>query len=354
MDVEDFSYVLPDARIAQQPLNPRDAARLLVDAGAATPPQHRYVRDLTDLLQPGDLLVVNDSRVVPARLLLQRASGGAVEVLLLEDVGGRRWEALVRPSRRLQPGEPLGPRRPDHETAGAVQAPLLTLDAPQGEGRWTVRFAGDEPVASLLDRWGHVPLPPYITAPLADADRYQTVYADRAGSAAAPTAGLHLTPGLLERLRARGVEVAAVELAVGLGTFRPITTDRVEDHVMHEERYRIPPATLDALARAAAVVAVGTTVVRTLETWAVTGEPEGRSRLFIRRPYPFRVVDRLMTNFHVPRSTLLVMIDAFVGARWRGLYADALAGDYRFLSFGDAMLLTRDDGRRSGLVSATD
>lgn len=350
MDVETYAYELPTELIAQVPASPRDAARLLVDAGDETGPQHRSVSDLADLLHPGDLLVINDTRVLPARLRLQRRSGAAVEVLLLEERSARTWEALVRPTRRLRPGEVLIAGGGGDAGPGSASVELLELVAHRGEGRWDVRFGGDEAVLSLLDRWGDVPLPPYITAPLEDPERYQTVFAQRPASVAAPTAGLHLTDAVFRRLTARGVAVATVELAVGLGTFRPITTERVEDHVMHEERYRIPEETLVALAQAEAVVAVGTTVVRTLETWAATGEASGRSSLFIRRPYPFAVVDRLLTNFHVPRSTLLVMIDAFIGERWRELYATAAKERYRFLSFGDAMLLTRDDGRRGALL----
>lgn len=336
MDIEDFDYDLPAASIAQHPREPRHAARLLVDVGAETSPQHRYVSDLPQQLNAGDLVVLNDTRVLPARLRLRRGSGAAVEVLLVEELGDRRWEALVRPSRRLRVGETL-------TTADAGLAVALVESS--GGGRWQLDFEGDEPVLDLLARHGEVPLPPYITAPLEDPERYQTVFARRPASAAAPTAGLHLSPLVFDGLRQRGVEVATVELVVGLGTFRPITAERVEDHVMHHEHYRIPPATLDAVAAAKAegrtVVAVGTTVVRTLEAWAASGQPEGATSLFIRRPYPFAVVDRLLTNFHVPRSSLLVMIDAFVGPRWRALYAEALAEQYRFLSFGDAMLLTR-------------
>jgi len=340
MHIDDFDYDLPAARIAQHPATPRHAARLLVDRGPEESPSHRQVADLPSLLEPGDLLVVNDTRVIPARLALRRASGAAVEVLLLEELGPRRWEALVRPSRRLRTGELLGPADPG---AAAGPAPAVRLGESLGEGRWELTFEGDAPVAVLLDAWGQVPLPPYITAPLEDPERYQTVFARRPASVAAPTAGLHLSPPVLDALAAKEVTVATVELVVGLGTFRPITVERVEDHVMHHERYRIPPATLEALAGSSRVVAVGTTVVRTLESWAATGRPEGATDLFIRRPYRFAVVDRLLTNFHVPRSSLLVMIDAFVGQRWRALYEEALTEGYRFLSFGDAMLLSRSE-----------
>ena len=200
-------------------------------------------------------------------------------------------------------------------------------------------------VLAALDRHGVVPLPPYISAPLDDPERYQTVFADRPGSVAAPTAGLHLTPAVLDACRAAGATVEEVELVVGMGTFRPMTAEKVEDHHMHAERYRVPQATLDACQEARAgggrVVAVGTTSVRALESAAVSGELEGRTELFIHRPWDWRLVDVLMTNFHLPRSSLLVLVDAFVGERWRDLYAEALGAGYRFLSFGDAMWLTR-------------
>jgi S-adenosylmethionine:tRNA ribosyltransferase-isomerase len=333
-----FDYELPEERIAQHPLAERDAARLLVDRGPGVEPGHRFVRDLPDLLEPGDLLVVNTTRVLPARLHLRKASGGAAEVLLLERVDGRVWEALVRPNRRLPPGTELRP------TAGADDLVLVVGDD-LGEGRRHVelRVEGDE--LAVLERHGEMPLPPYITEVLDDPERYQTVFSDRPASAAAPTAGLHLTPAVLARLEARGVARAEVELVVGLGTFRPIATDAVEDHVMHAEQYRVPAETMAACERTRAgggrVVAVGTTAVRALESAAVRGQLEGRTDLFITPGYEFRVVDRMLTNFHLPRSSLLVMIESFVGPRWRELYAAALADGYRFLSFGDAMLLTR-------------
>ncbi len=349
MDIDDFSYDLPEERIAQFPVTPRHAARLLVDRGPGRDPSHRHVADLAELLEPGDLLVVNDTRVIPARLALRRATGAAVEVLLLEERAGRVWEALVRPSRRLRPGEVL--RALDRDVDTACAAPLeVQLQTSLGEGRWELAFAGDVAVQTLLDVWGEVPLPPYINEPLADPERYQTIFARRPGSVAAPTAGLHLSPLVLAALGDRGVHLATVELVVGLGTFRPITVSRLEDHVMHQERYAIPAPTIDALSAARAegrpVVAVGTTVVRTLESWAASGQSAGSTGLFIRRPYRFSVVDRLLTNFHVPRSSLLVMIDALVGPRWRELYQVALSEDYRFLSFGDAMLLDRNNDLR--------
>jgi S-adenosylmethionine:tRNA ribosyltransferase-isomerase len=328
LDVSELDYPLPDTAIAQEPVEPRDAARLLVDRGPGATPRHHVVADLPDLLQPGDLLVVNDSRVRAARLHVRKATGGEVEVLLVEPVGndGNEWEALVRPSRRVRAGMHLSSQD------GSVR---LVLHESLGEGRWRVAVDGD------VDRAGEVPLPPYVHAKLADPERYQTVFSRRPVSAAAPTAGLHLTEPLLARCRARGIDVATIELAVGLDTFRPVTEARVEDHAMHSEAYVVPPSTMEACADATRVVAIGTTVVRTLEAAAVTGTLAGRTDLFITRGFSFRVVDVLLTNFHVPRTTLLALIDAFVGPRWRELYDIALESGYRFLSFGDAMLVER-------------
>jgi S-adenosylmethionine:tRNA ribosyltransferase-isomerase len=328
--LDDIDYHLPPSAIAQTPLAERDQARLLVDRGATV--EHRRVAELPDLLEPGDLLVVNDTRVLPARLPLRRDTGGAVEVLLLEEADDGRWEALVRPSKKLAPGTVV---------TGEVLSVEIGDDL--GEGRRLVRLdPGVRPLLEVLHEVGLPPLPPYIENQIDDPERYQTVFADRPVSAAAPTAGLHLTDDLLARLRARGIETATVELAVGLDTFRPVQVDRLDDHVMHSEWYSVPSATIAKIEAAARIVAVGTTTVRALETWAATGEAEGRSRIFIRRPYDWRIIDVLMTNFHLPRSTLLCLVDAFVGPRWRDLYAEALAADYRFLSFGDCMILGVD------------
>lgn len=358
MHLSEFDYALPDDRIAQTPIEPRDAARLLVDRGSA-PPEHRRVADLPELLRAGDLLVLNETRVIPARLRLRRASGGAAEVLLLEARDARRlhWEALVRPGGRLRAGEVLyiekrsgvtrTPRADDglgdglgDELGDGLGDGLVRVGerTPAGD-TFEIELLGD--AEALLARYGEMPLPPYITTRLDDPDRYQTVYANDPASAAAPTAGLHFTPELFERLAERGVDTAMVELVVGLDTFQPISTDDPLDHPMHTERYRVPRATLDAASRSRRVVAVGTTAVRALESAAASGELAGRTDLFIHRGFDWQVVDMLMTNFHLPRTTLLMMIDAFVGPRWRDLYAAALAGDYRFLSFGDAMLLDR-------------
>jgi len=307
MDVPD--YDLPESAIAQVPAARRDAARLLVALDQTV--RHLRVAALADLLEPGDLLVVNTSRVVPARLALQKQSGGAAEVLLLEPVPGRpgRFQALVRPGRRLPPGTVL------YSGAQAV----VEVGERLSDGSREVQGLVDD-----LAPFGALALPPYIHHPLEDPERYQTVYAERPGSVAAPTAGLHL--------------------AVGLGTFRPIKAARVEEHAMHSERYSIARSTWEACQGARRVVAVGTTTLRALESAAASGILEGRTELFIRPGYPFRVVDVLLTNFHQPRSTLLVLLQAFAGPRWRELYAVALEEGYRFLSFGDAMIVARDRG----------
>ena len=345
METSAFDYELPESAIAQHPLAERDAARLLVDQGAGSKPLNHIVRELPDLLEPGDLLVLNTTRVLPARLALRKETGAAVEVLLLErldggslsDAGRSRWEALVRPGRKLPSGIIVRPER-----GSGLE---VSVDEDLGDGRRVVTIDGEGPLLDVLEQFGVMPLPPYITEVLAEQERYQTVFSERPASAAAPTAGLHLTPEVLARCAERGIGRADVELVVGLGTFRPIATDRIEDHLMHGETFRVPQETLDACARTKAnggrVVAVGTTAVRALESAAAFGVNEGRTELFIHGDYDFLVVDRMMTNFHLPKSSLIVMIDAFVGPRWRDLYADALRDGYRFLSFGDAMLLTR-------------
>jgi len=346
--VEEFDYELPADRIAQVPIEPRDAARLLVDRGSA-PPEHRTIVDLPSLLRPGDVVVVNETKVIPARLRLLRETGGAAEVLLLEpqDPGRRHWEALVRPARKLRFGEEL--LTPDGRPVIVIGARTMAGDT------FHVELTGPVEALALLDEIGEMPLPPYIHERLAEPDRYQTVYARHPGSAAAPTAGLHLTPDVLDGIAAAGATVHPVELVVGLDTFQPVGEDDPTQHRMHTERYRVPAetwaATQAVLARRAAggsggrVVAVGTTSVRALESAAATGDLAGRTELFLHREGAgFQVVDVLLTNFHLPRTTLLMMIDAFVGPRWRELYAAALADGYRFLSFGDAMLLDRHAG----------
>jgi S-adenosylmethionine:tRNA ribosyltransferase-isomerase len=330
----EFTYDLPDSAIAQVPVEPRDAARLL---DADTLEDYR-VADLPGLLEPGDLLVVNRTRVRPARLIGHKEqTGGKVEALLLDPLGDERWTALVRPARRLRPGIRL--------VFGSVTAEVVS--GPLG-GRAVLRLAAEGDVETAIEAHGEIPLPPYVQAALEDPERYQTVFADRPGSAAAPTAGLHLTHDVLGRLAKRGVSVAPVDLRIGVDTFRPISTDEIEDHRMHSERVTVgedaATAVAAARARGGRVVALGTTVVRALETAAAQGavEPfDGPTDLFITPGYEFRAVDALVTNFHVPGSTLVVLIAAFCGERWREVYAAALAREYRFLSFGDAMLARR-------------
>jgi S-adenosylmethionine:tRNA ribosyltransferase-isomerase len=333
--VEPVDYPLPPEAIAQEPMEPRDAARLLVALGGQ--PAHRRVSDLPGYVGPGDVMVVNTSRVLPARLRLAKATGGAAEVLLLEPRAPAEWVALVRPGRRLPPGTVLQrDGRPVCEVGERVEegCRVVRLLAPEGD------------VEGLLGAVGTVALPPYIHRPLGDPARYQTVYAEEPGSVAAPTAGLHLTRDLLDACRSRGATVCRADLAVGLGTFRPITAPRVEDHVMHAERYRVPEETMEACRLARRVLAVGTTTLRALEAAAATGELSGRTDLFIHGDFPFRVVDMLLTNFHQPRSSLLLLLESFHGPGWRALYEAALAEGYRFLSFGDAMLVAR---RRPGV-----
>ena len=323
-------YLLPGEAIAQTPLEPRDSARLLEAVDPGRPVQHRHVWDLPNLLGPGDVVVVNTSRVLPARLRLTKSTGAAAEVLLLEQEGADTWSALVRPGRRLAPGTVLA----------AGDRPVVEVGERLDGGRRRVRL-----LAAVGDV-GTIPLPPYIHRPLDDPERYQTVYADRPGSVAAPTAGLHLTAGVLARCRAAGASVVPVDLAVGLGTFRPVEGTDARDHHMHAERYRVPSSTMAACRRARRVVAIGTTTVRALESAAARGELEGRTELFIHGAHQFCVVDVLMTNFHQPRSTLLLLLESFCGPRWRALYAEALASGYRFLSFGDAMIVGRADAEQ--------
>ena len=328
---EDFDYALPDELIAQHPIEPRSAARLLVDRGSATPAD-LSVDQLPSLLRPGDLLVVNDTRVIPARVHLQRRSGGAVEVLLLERLAANEWTCLLRPARRIQHGEPLV------DTNGHVVATVKGRTPGDDQMTFEIRAEVSE---EALFAMGEMPLPPYIASQPDDPSRYQTVYAQRPASAAAPTAGLHFTTELLAQLRAMDVTIAPVELVVGLDTFRPLAESDLSQHQMHTESYRVPEETMALCRSAERVVAVGTTATRALESAALRGELEGRTDLFITPGHRWQIVDVLMTNFHMPRTTLLVMIEALIGPRWRDLYAHAIAQRYRFLSFGDAMLLDR-------------
>ncbi len=337
--MNDFAYELPQGRIAQHPVTPRDSARLLVDSPLGL--QDAHVNDLPGLVGDGDLLVLNRTKVLPVRLGLYKATGGAVEVLLLEPATEGQWKALIKPSRKVPPGTRLTP-----STHGSGFSVVAGKELGSGMRLVQLRY-GDEPIAvdeaePSLKEFGVMPLPPYITAPLRDPDRYQTVFAEIPGSAAAPTAGLHFTNELLAELKSSGAAIAEVELHVGLDTFRPVTVDDPDDHVMHSERFVVPDDVVEACERANRVIAVGTTSVRALESAALGYS--GRTDLYIRRGFEFRVVDVLLTNFHLSRSSLLIMVDAFVGERWRMIYETAIDREYRFLSFGDAMFLTRDEG----------
>jgi S-adenosylmethionine:tRNA ribosyltransferase-isomerase len=312
MDSEALDYDLPQELIGQRPTDPRDASRLLVYDRATADVRHRRFRELPEELARGELVVVNDSRVVPARLRLRRPGGGAAEVLLLEQVDEGLWEALARPSARLRAGMELGP---------------VELVEPLGEGRWLVRLRGEPE--------GEAPLPPYITEPLDDPERYQTVYSREPGSAAAPTAGLHFTPELLARL-----DVEHVTLHVGLDTFRPLTAPTLDGHRLHGERYSVQPAAWERIREAPRVLAAGTTTVRVLESMARDAPLAGRTELFVTPGFEFRRVDALLTNFHLPRTTLLALVMAFAGVEeTREVYRLAIAERYRFYSFGDAMLI---------------
>ena len=345
----DFDYHLPSEAIAQQPAARREDSRLLVHDGPGAPPRDCHIHDLPTLLSPGDLLVVNTTRVLPARLRLAKVTGGAAEVLLVRplDDDPAVWQAMVRPGRRLSEGTLLWPEPLSGSTSesapGSGTGFHIEVGGHLDAGLRVVTIRGVDNPMDAVEEFGHIPLPPYIEGPLADVERYQTVFADQPSSVAAPTAGLHLTEELIDACERGGVRLAHVELAIGPGTFVPVTAERLSDHVMHVERYHVPGAAIDAIGEArqggGSVVAVGTTVVRALESWALTGHTSGDTGLFITPGFEFKVVDRLMTNFHQPRSTLLVLLEAFMGPGWRELYAHALAGGYRFLSLGDAMLV---------------
>ncbi|PWH19965.1 MAG: tRNA preQ1(34) S-adenosylmethionine ribosyltransferase-isomerase QueA [Ardenticatenia bacterium] len=360
----DFDYELPPERIAQTPIEPRDAARLMVVHRKGGRFEHRIFRDLPHYLRPGDVLVINDSRVIPARLFAHKPSGGQVEILLLRQLDGTRWEALVGGKRIRKGGRLLIQRGNIHLEAQVAEE----LEGP----RRVLEF--DTPIGPLLRDLGHTPLPPYIQQPLQDPERYQTVYARVEGSAAAPTAGLHFTPELLATLRAQGVLLARVTLHIGIDTFKPVTTEYVAEHTLHSEWASISPETAQLINQArlegGRVIAVGTTAVRTLETAAlhaagitaplqnvgaqneglseahpgISWHPitafEGPTDLFIYPGFRFRAVDALITNFHLPRSSLLMLVSAFAGYELtRRAYQVAIVEGYRFYSFGDAMLI---------------
>lgn len=345
MDVDLFDFDLPENLIAQSPLQQRTASRLLALDKRDGTIQHRHFEQLVDYLRPGDVLVLNDTKVIPARLFGRKAHTGAkAEVLLLRQLEGDKWEALVKPGKRIRKHTVL--------EFGEAEKPLLLgriLD--EGDmGKRTIQFEYNGIFPELLDQLGQMPLPPYIKEQLHDRNRYQTVYAKSEGSAAAPTAGLHFTESYLDLIRQKGVEIATVTLHVGLGTFRPVSVSTVEAHQMHEEYYEIPDETARKINKAKAdghrVIAVGTTSCRTLETAASLFPADqleatsGWTDIFIYPGYTFQVVDALLTNFHLPKSTLVMMVSALAGREnIMHAYKEAIAHQYRFFSFGDAMLI---------------
>ena len=339
MKTSDFMYDLPQRLIAQTPLERRDGSRLLVLDKITGQTEHRHFYDLPEYLRPGDCMVLNDSRVIPARLIGARPTGGAIEVMLLKDLGDKRWECLVRPGKKMRPGHQVvfG----DGELTGEVES------VSEGGNR-IIRFQYEGIFLEILERLGRMPLPPYIKEQLADPERYQTVYSKHPGSAAAPTAGLHFTPELLDKIRAMGVDVRFVTLHVGLGTFRPVKAEDIEDHEMHSEFCTVPAETAEAVNKTKAaggrIVAVGTTSCRTLESF--TGEDgvlradSGWTNIFIYPGYKFKCMDALVTNFHLPGSTLVMLVSALAGREnILAAYAEAVEREYRFFSFGDAMFI---------------
>jgi S-adenosylmethionine:tRNA ribosyltransferase-isomerase len=340
LKLSDFDYHLPEELIAQRPVEPRDASRLMVVDRGSGALAHRYFRDLPEYLRPGDALVVNETRVMPARLMGQRAeTGGAIEVLLLKRIDKDRWETLVKPGKKARPGQRI--------TFGGGMLTGTVIETTEFGGR-IIEFTYEGIFEQVLERLGRMPLPPYIHEQLADPERYQTVYAREWGSAAAPTAGLHFTPELLESIQQMGVSVHKVLLHVGLGTFRPVEVEDPTTHKMHSEFYQVTPETAAALnevkGRGGRIIAVGTTSVRTLETAAAApgllAPGEGWTDIFIYPGYRFQFVDALITNFHLPKSTLLMLVSALASRELMlHAYETAVQERYRFFSFGDAMLI---------------
>jgi len=341
LDTSAFDFDLPDGRIAQHPVEPRDRSRLMVVRRAPANWEHRVFSDLPDLLEPGDLLVRNNTRVIPARLVGRReGTGGRWEGLYLRTLPGGSWEVMARTRGHPAPGERV-----------VVGSGLgLILEARLGDGRWAVRPESGDEAERILEAHGRVPLPPYIrkgSEAEGDRARYQTVYAEAPGSVAAPTAGLHFTPEVFDRLDRRGVDRLDLTLHVGIGTFRPIATERIEDHALHAEHAELAPEVADRLNRQRSqggrIVAVGTTSARVLEASAASGRFEpfsGETALYLRPGHEFRGVDALLTNFHLPRSSLLVLVSALAGVDLiRAAYAEAVRREYRFYSYGDAMLI---------------
>ena len=339
MKLSDFMYDLPEERIAQTPAEPRDHSRLMVLHRDTHAIEHRHFYDVIEYLNPGDVLVINETRVIPARLIGERPSGGACEVLLLKQLGPKRWETLVKPGKKLKPGAEV--------IFGGGRLRGRIAETTDVGGR-IVDFECEGSFEETLDALGEMPLPPYIHEKLEDPQRYNTVYAKTNGSAATPTAGLHFTPELLERIRRKGVDIVPVLLHVGLGTFRPVKVKDVSEHVMHTEYYEVTQDATDRLNAARAhggrIVCTGTTSVRTLET--VTGEDRivragaGYTSIFITPGVPFHATDAMITNFHLPESTLLMLISAFMGREEAlAAYKEAVEKKYRFFSFGDAMMI---------------
>lgn len=340
MKKSDFYYDLPEELIAQTPLEKRDTSRLMVLDKKTGQVQHKHFYDIIDYLQEGDCLVINDTKVIPARLYGQKTgTGGAVEVLLLKDLGDSRWECIVYPGRRLKEGANI--------TFGDGRL-TATIDKVLETGNRIISFHYEGIFLEILEELGEMPLPHYIKEHLSDPDRYQTVYCREPGSAAAPTAGLHFTPELMERIREKGVVFAPVTLHVGLGTFRPVKEEEITDHVMHSEQYFITPQSAETINQARQsghrVIAVGTTSCRTLETVTdenhVTHPGEGNTDIFIYPGYTFKGLDALITNFHLPESTLIMLVSAFAGYdHVMHAYHEAVKSRYRFFSFGDAMFI---------------
>ena len=340
MKTSDFNYNLPEELIAQTPACPRDSSRLLVYHRNTGAIEHRIFHDVVDYLNPGDVLVVNQTRVIPARLYgVKEGTGGAIEFLLLRRLNLTDWEVILKPGKKAKPGARFV------FGEGELRAEVLSMAE---DGGRTVRFEYEGVFEDVLDRLGQMPLPPYIHEKLEDKSRYQTVYAKVDGSAAAPTAGLHFTPELLERVRAKGVEIVPVLLHVGLGTFRPVKEEDVANHHMHSEYYEVTPEQAErinaARARGGRVVCVGTTSVRTLETVAtedgIVHPGSGFTQIFITPGVPIKAVDALITNFHLPQSTLLMLVSAFMGRETAlSVYEEAVRERYRFFSFGDAMFI---------------
>ena len=339
MDISDFDYDLPEERIAQTPLEPRDSARLMVLHPKEHTIEHRHFYELGDFLRSGDVLVFNDTRVIPARLIGARSqTGGKVEVFLLRQIDKDQWEVLVKPGKKARVGSVI-------QFSDELSCEII---ADTDFGGRIVRFIYHGIFEEILDRLGSMPLPPYIHEKLEDRERYQTIYSRVKGSAAAPTAGLHFTKNLMERLHEQGIQFGFITLHVGLGTFRPVHVDVIEDHVMHREFYSVPTETAELIQRAKLegrrVVAVGTTSIRTLEASAAnTGHVEagsGWTDIFIYPGYEFKVVDAVITNFHLPKSTLIMLISAFAGRTFTlEAYRTAVEEQYRFFSFGDAMFI---------------